>query len=146
MRNLLVATALLLSLAAAGCRGRTPDIGRPCSPDEPCPAQMHCLPDYEGDPVCMESCSDTTDATCGDGSLCVGTTLGERACWIGGPVGIDGACETSLDCAQGGVCIVVFGEAQAFCHRACTPGREYDCYEGERCVPTDDPSVGFCAM
>lgn len=141
MRNFFV-FAFVALLPLAGCASPNPDIGRPCAV-EPCPADMYCLSDYDGEPVCMESCG-VDDATCGDGSLCLGTTSGGAACWIGGPVAVGGTCTTHGDCAQGGICIQIVGETRATCRPACSPTFVNECLSNELCQETLEGGYGFC--
>lgn len=144
MRNFVVLAFVSSTLSAVvGCAPQNPDIGRACDVDDPCPADMYCLPDYEGEPVCMESCG-VDDVTCGDGSLCLGTTSGGAACWIGGPVPVGGECSTHGDCAHGGICIRIVGEERATCRAACAPTLVNECLSNEVCQETLEGDYGFC--
>lgn len=143
-RPLFAVAALSALVLTAGCRSRNPDVGRACDSEMTCPTGMHCLPDAEGDTVCMEACASDDMTTCLDGSLCLDTTLGARVCWIGGPASIGDVCTSHTECENGGLCVRIDGMPDATCFRACNVGSTNDCFEDQSCVATSDGSHGFC--
>ena len=93
--------------------------------------------------VCLGTCA-AEQALCDGGEACVPPTAadGDWVCLPGGNVAIGGACNRSVDCDLGGVCVT--DATITVCRRACDP-RAPICAAGTQCSAWSD-TRGYCAQ
>lgn len=127
------------------------EISEACSDSADCAEGLRCFErrGAEMSPVCMAGCDADATRICDDGSACIGAVgpdmepLDEDVCYLGGTVAIGEACEGTLDCAAGGICVDT-GTEQS-CFHACFTDAESPCAAGEECTALMDMgNKGFC--